>query len=57
MGGYDPTSDAPAEQNIQITLPPYKQRHKHSSATLAGILDVLLSWRVVCESANTLSGN
>lgn len=52
MGELDPTSGVPAEQNIQITLPPDEQRHKHGRASLTRVLDALLSRCVVCESAN-----
>ena len=45
-------SGVPAKQNIQVTLPAYKQYHKYSRAALAGVLDVLLSRCVVRESAN-----
>ena len=51
-GEYDPVTGAPAEQNIQISLPPYKQRHKYSCTPLARVLGVLPSGRVVCEGTN-----
>lgn len=42
----------PTEQNVQITLPPYKQSNKYSRAPLARVLDVLPPRCVICESAN-----
>jgi len=52
-GESDPVANAPAEQNVQIALPPYEQRHKYGRAPLARVLDILPSRCVVCESANT----
>lgn len=52
METADLASGVPAQQNVQISLSPYKQSNKHSCTTFAGVPDGLAPRGVVREGTD-----